>query len=329
MMEGYLGMDISVICPVMDAEPGLLRAAVASVLAEIDAASLQGEFILVDDGSTQTPTLHALTELPRGDERIILCRPGANAGPASARNHGLGIARGDWIGFIDADDLWLPGRLGAVQPLCAQPEIGWIGGRHCLALPHGSQPAPSLAAAMGRAEPCTLNGAALTRALLANFWMHLGAMLVRRELALQAGGFASGLYYWEDMLFMARLSILAPLHMVDADLYAWRRTGGGLTAAPARLTARSLAIYRAAASDRLLDGFRRELRWARYSALKGLAANNLRARRHTAALGFALRAFLLDPREGRDLARFIRLWVGGQGGEQYSRAEAFVTKDAP
>ena len=48
-----------------------------------------------------------------------------------------------------------------------------------------------------------------------------------------------------------------------------------------------------------------------------------------AALGFALRAFLLDPREGRDLARFIRLWVGGQGGEQYSRAEAFVTKDAP
>lgn len=322
-------MDISVICPVMDAEPSLLRAAVASALEEIDAVGLHGEFILVDDGSTQTGTLRAITELTRGDVRIRLCRPGANAGPASARNHGLGIARGEWIGFLDADDLWLPGRLAAVQALRVRPDIGWIGGRHRLALPDGSRPAPSLAEAMGRAEACTLEGAALTRCLLANFWMHLGAMLVRRELAIRAGGFAAGLYYGEDILFMARLSILAPLHMVDADLYAWRRAGGGLTAAPARLTARSLAMFSAAASDRLLDGFRRELRWARYSALKGLAANNLRAGHQTAALGFALRAFLLDPREGRDLVRFMRLWAGGQGGEQYSRAEAFALKDTP
>jgi len=322
-------MDLSVICPVMDAEPSLLLAAAASVLAEIDTAGLHGEFILVDDGSTQTGTLRAITELTRGDARIRLCRLGCNAGPASARNHGLGTARGDWIGFIDADDLWLPGRLAAMQAFHARPDISWIGGRHRLLLPDGSRPAASLAEAMGRAGACTLEGAPLTRCLLANFWMHLGAMLVRRKLALQAGGFASGLFYGEDMLLMARLSILAPLHMVDADVYAWRRAGGGLTAAPARLTARSLAMYGAAASDRLLDGFRRELRWARYSALKGLAANNLRAGRDAAALGFALRAFLLDPREGRDLARFMWLWADGRGGEQYSRAEAFVMKDTP
>jgi glycosyltransferase involved in cell wall biosynthesis len=322
-------MDFSVICPVMDAEPGLLRAAAASVLGDIDAAGLRGEFIIVDDASSQTGTLGAITALTRGDARVRLCRLGANAGPATARNHGLAAARGEWVGFIDADDLWLPGRLAATQPLRTRPDIGWIGGRHRLALPDGSRPAPSLAEAMGQAAPCTLGGAALTRCLLANFWMHLGAMLVRRKLALQAGGFASGLFYGEDMLLMARLSILAPLHMFDADVYAWRRAGGGLTAAPARLTARSLAMYGAAASDRLLDGFRRELRWARYSALKGLAANNLRAGRDAAALGFALRAFLLDPREGRDLARFMWLWADGRGGEQYSRAEAFVMKDTP
>ena len=317
------------ICPVMDAEPGLLRAAVRSVLAETVAAGVQAEIILVDDGSRLAGTLDAMAALARDHSQVVLCRPGGNAGPASARNHGLAAATGAWVGFLDADDLWLPGRLAATRGLCARPDIGWVGGRHRLLLPEADHPAPSLAAAMGAAEGAVLSGTALTRCLIANFWMHLGAMLVRRELATRAGDFAPGLYYGEDVLFTACLSTLAPLHLVDADLYAWRRAGAGLTAAPARLGARSMAMHRAAGADPLLAGFRRELRWARYSALKGLAANNLRAGRGAAALGFALRAFLLDPRETRDLARFAALWWHGGAAGHYSRAEAFALKDTP
>ena len=318
-------MDISVICPVMNAPSRLLRSAAASVLAALDAARMQGELIIIDDGSTEPATLRAMAWLAARDGRVVLRRPGANAGPASARNQGLAIARGAWLGFVDADDLWLPDRLVAARMLMVSSDVQWIGGRHVLLRPAGSEAAPSLAAAMGGGG--VLCGAALTRCLLANFWMHLGAMLVRRDVARRAGGFAPGLFYGEDVLFMARLSVLAPLHWLDTDLYAWRRAGAGLTAASARLGVRSMAMHEVAARDPLLRGFTRELRWARYSALKGLAVNNLHAGRRAAATRFALRAFAQDPREGRDLWRFAALWLRGGEAHHYSLAEPFALKD--
>ncbi len=318
---------LSVICPVFDTEPPLLDAAVASVRREAAAAGLPLEVILVDDGSTRADTRAMLAELEATHAHTVL-RPLRNGGPAAARNLGLRAARGAWVGFLDADDVWLPGGLGAARGLMEQPAARWILGRHALLRPDGLQAAPSLAAALGASPPCTVQGAALTRCLIGNSWVHLGAMLIRRELALRAGGFAEGLYYSEDVLLAIRLSALSPLHLLDADLYAWRRAGGGLTGSPMRLTARWLDGHERAARDPLLRGFRREIRWARYGALKGLALNNLRAGQPGAALGFALRAFLLDPRELGDLARFLALLAPGGRADpnRYSRAETFTPR---
>jgi len=322
---------LSVICPVFDTEASLLSNAVASVLREAEAAAIPVELILVDDGSSRPDTLQRLAGLEASDARLRVLRPGRNAGPAMARNLGIQAARGDWIGFLDADDLWLPGGLAATHSLMGRLDVEWILGRHVLLLPSGPVPAPSLTEAMGARPACILQGEALTRGLIGNSWVHLGALLVRRELALRAGGFAEGLYYSEDVLFAIRLSRLTPLHVVDADLYAWRRAGGGLTGSPMRLTGRWLEIWRAAGADPLLRGFAREIRWARYGALKGLAKNNLLDGRRAAALGFALRAFLLDPREVRDLARFLALWpAGGRAhASHYSKAEPFITRGQP
>lgn len=305
-------VEVSVICPVFDACPLLLRAAVGSVLDECRAAGMSGEVILVDDASTRPDTQAALRNWA-GHATLLTAE--INQGPASARNRGIAAARGEWIGFLDADDLWLPGRMAAMRGPMAAPRVSWIGGRHALLHTDGVL-APS---------PPLTPGEGLTQRLVSNFWMHLGAILVRRDVARRLHGFGEGLFYGEDVLFLARLSRVAPLHLLDREVYAWRRAGGGLTASPARLAARSLRYLSLAEADPLLRGFRREIRWALYSARKGLAVNNLRAGRQLAALRLAGAAWLSDPREVRDFARFLRLLRGaGPSARPYSQAETFT-----
>lgn len=331
-------MDISVICPVFDAEPAKLRRAIASVLAEsgptqralagptpAEDRAAQIEIILVDDASTDPATLACLAA-QQAPVRVI--RRARNGGPASARNIGIAQAGGAWLGFLDADDLWCPGRIAASRPLMARPDVAWIAGRHHLLTPQGRLAAPWL-----MDQPGAGTRAGLTRLLLGNFWLHLGAMLVRRDVAQQVGGFAEGLRYFEDWLFAARLSTQVALHTLPRETYAWRREGGGLTGSVQRLAPASLAMFRVAGQDPLLRGFRRELRWGHYAAAKGLALNNLRAGRRASALWLALRAWLLDPREVADLAAFLRLAAQSpagvrDNGSRYSRAEIFVGDQA-
>lgn len=64
------------------------------------------EVVVVDDGSSDG-TARILAGF---GSRIELINQ-ANAGPAAARNRGVEAARGDWIAFLDADDLWLHDKL--------------------------------------------------------------------------------------------------------------------------------------------------------------------------------------------------------------------------
>ena len=68
------------------------------------------ELIVVDDGSTDnTPILVRRYQI--FDHRIKLIATSVNRGPAHARNLALRKARGDYIAFIDSDDVWLPDKL--------------------------------------------------------------------------------------------------------------------------------------------------------------------------------------------------------------------------
>ncbi len=64
------------------------------------------ELIVVDDGSTDaTPQL-----LDQYAGRLAHLQT-SHAGPSAARNAGIGMARGDYIAFLDSDDLWAPRKL--------------------------------------------------------------------------------------------------------------------------------------------------------------------------------------------------------------------------
>ncbi|MCG7630325.1 glycosyltransferase family 2 protein [Epibacterium sp. MM17-32] len=97
---------VSVIMPVFNARM-TLEQSVASVMAQVFA---DWELILIDDGS-QDGSAELCAQLARTDPRIRLLCQSANSGAAAARNAGLAQAKGQYIAFLDADDLWLEDKL--------------------------------------------------------------------------------------------------------------------------------------------------------------------------------------------------------------------------
>src|SRR5690554_6093317 len=74
------------------------------------------ELILVDDGSTDN-SYELCTDFAKKDNRIILLQK-ENGGQGSARNMGLDIARGDFIGFVDSDDFIEPEMYSEMIEAC-------------------------------------------------------------------------------------------------------------------------------------------------------------------------------------------------------------------
>ncbi len=90
---------ISVIIPAYNAM-GTIAGAVESALAQ----NVPLEIIVVDDGGNE-----GLEDLLSND--VILLKNARNLGAAESRNRGIRHARGKYVAFLDADDLWLPGKL--------------------------------------------------------------------------------------------------------------------------------------------------------------------------------------------------------------------------
>lgn len=97
---------VSIVTPVYNAARWLPET-LASVRAQ---TFTDWEHLLVDDGSTDG-SLAMLEAAEREDPRIRVLRTPSNSGPVAARNLALSAARGRFVAFLDADDLWLPEKL--------------------------------------------------------------------------------------------------------------------------------------------------------------------------------------------------------------------------
>jgi glycosyltransferase involved in cell wall biosynthesis len=114
--------SVSVVIPVHDRK-AYIGPAVASVLAQGEAV---GEVIVVDDGSTDGS---ADVVAAIGDPRVRVLRLHPNQGQSAARNRGIEAAGGDLVGFLDSDDLAVPGRfLAQARRFRAEPDLVILAG---------------------------------------------------------------------------------------------------------------------------------------------------------------------------------------------------------
>lgn len=108
---------VSIILPLYKSER-YIRETVASVLAQTHP---HWELIIVDDGSPDNSG-----EICRNlrDPRITVFTR-ENTGPCRSRNFGIAQATGDFVGFIDHDDIWLPEKLEKhLEHLNRRPDVG-------------------------------------------------------------------------------------------------------------------------------------------------------------------------------------------------------------
>jgi glycosyltransferase involved in cell wall biosynthesis len=93
---------VSVVIPAFDAE----RFVEEAIRSALDQTTPPDEIIVVDDGSADETAAIADSI----DERVTVLR-GEHRGQGPSRNAGIAVANGDFIAFLDADDVWLPRKL--------------------------------------------------------------------------------------------------------------------------------------------------------------------------------------------------------------------------
>lgn len=92
---------ISIIMPAYNCERFIEEA----IISVIEQTYKLWELIVIDDGS-KDDTVRIMSVLLNKDERIRFYKNEENQGVSATRNRGISLAKGDWIAFLDSDDIW-------------------------------------------------------------------------------------------------------------------------------------------------------------------------------------------------------------------------------
>lgn len=191
---------LSVVIPVYNGER-YIQECLESVLGQ----SLKpSEIIVVDDGSSDQTM-----ELVRAASRDILCLEQKRLGPAAARNRGVEAASGEYLAFIDADDLWTKEKLARqMSYLLGNPATDMVFGMMRQFF------SPEADEAFKKRYACPDETAP---------GIHPGAILLKKETFLRIGFFDASLRMGEFIQWQARAQTLACVRHVLPDLVMLRR----------------------------------------------------------------------------------------------------------
>ncbi len=201
---------VSVILPTYN-RPALVQEAIASVLAQ---TWTDFECIVIDDGST-ADTARALQ--PLAEAGHIRYTRQENAGLAAARNHGLRLARGALITFLDDDDLYQPEKLAKqVAYFKAHPETQLL---HCC-----FSKFDETGRDLGLRDTTWFQGW-LYPEILAHWGMLMATpcVMARRAVFDTVGGFDESFKAAEDLDMWRRIARHAPFHVLPESLVRIRQ----------------------------------------------------------------------------------------------------------
>lgn len=200
-------IDVSVVVPTRD-RSRMLETALRSVLRQRD---VHIEVIVVDDASSDdTPEVVAAFDEPR----LGLLRNPVPAGPSGARNRGASEARGEWLAFLDDDDLWAPTKLARQVGVATEDGHAWVyaGAVNVddrLLIIHGA-PAPdpaAVVAALPRSNPIPAGAS---------------NVVIHRDAFEAVGGFNQDLRACEEWDLWLRLARTESPGRVPSPLVAYR-----------------------------------------------------------------------------------------------------------
>lgn len=213
--SGRPAPDVSIIIPIHNAGNWL-----AATLASLGAQSCRSlEIILIDDGSTDDSwQIASAFAAGRQDTRLV-SQP--NRGASAARNHGLRLARGRYVQFLDADDLIAPDKIELQLRLLSRCTDRIVVSGAWARFTTEAQTARFLPMPNWR----DMTGVEFIQV---NFehqtMMHPGAWLVPRSLIEQTGGWEETLSLNDDGEFFARVALAADRIVFCADARSYYRS---------------------------------------------------------------------------------------------------------
>ncbi len=198
---------VSVVVPTHN-RSSLLRQALDSILA-VEHTAFDLEIIVIDDGSTDA-TPDVVASYP------VVYRRTSGIGASGARNVGMETARGDFIAFLDDDDVWLPGNITPqLQLLDQHPEYGAVYAQVLLTNPDRvpfGEPAP----------PGPLPSGWIFDSLLTH-WPQLGSLVVRSSVVRDIGGFDRSLRSEEEWDWLLRIANRYPIGRIEQPVMLFRQ----------------------------------------------------------------------------------------------------------
>jgi GT2 family glycosyltransferase len=227
---------LSVVMPTFNPSERHLADAIESVLGQ---RHERWELCIVDDGSTRPGVRKALREYAARDPRIAIELADANCGISAASNRAVAMCGGDYVAFLDHDDLLTPDALLEVaRAIDADPSIDAL---------YSDQ--DKLSARGARRAPFFKPDWSPTYALGAMYLGHL--LVVRRSLLANSGGFDSRFDGIQDFELLLRISERTErIRHLPRILYHWRAVPGSI-AAGANEKARIPELQARAVSDHL------------------------------------------------------------------------------
>ncbi|MBY5699916.1 glycosyltransferase family 2 protein [Rhizobium leguminosarum] len=199
------------------------------------------EIIVINDGSTDD-TAKVVEQVALEDSRIRLLST-ANRGVAAARNTGIQEAAGWFVAFLDADDLWhqtkIEKQVNALK--CLSPQWAAVFVLHHI-INHDDEIIRSC-------RPDVARGYIYARHLTFKYVGNGSALLVRRDVALEIGGFdssyaAAGIGGCEDLDFELRLAARYHVEVIPERLVGYRQYPGNMSSNHLQMGRGALEVVR-------------------------------------------------------------------------------------